>query len=113
MKPLLALLAAPLLAGPSVPTHNPVTEYGPVYSGWPPERFHGEFAAITLFVADPAEYCGPAPEGLVKLGCQWTRADGTPIIVVLHPAYFPDEDFARIVSHEGGHVRGWGANHEI
>lgn len=106
MKSALAIAATLLVAEPT----GPGTEH---FSGWPPDRYNAEFAAVSLFVADTEPYCGKPPKGFIRYGCAWTREDGVPVIVVLHPGYFPDETFARIVAHEGAHTLGWPKDHPL
>ena len=112
MKCAFALASAVALAGPSLPeqTYGPNTLH---YGGWPPAEYQRDFAAITVFAADISPYCGRAPEGIVRVGCMWRRADGVPMIALLHPAYFPNETFARFVAHEGAHALGWPATHPV
>lgn len=118
MKAPLVCAAAALLAAPSSAANEPsVVATGPgteIYSGWPPDRYKAEFAAVVLFVKDTDPYCGPPPPaGFVRYGCSYTRADGTPIIVVLSPWYFQGDEYARILAHEGAHTLGWPGNHPL
>ena len=113
MKTLLALLAAPLLAAPSVPTHNPVTEHGPIFAGRPPERFMREQGGIILFVGDVTQMCGPAPAGYTKYGCAFENDNGIPVMVVPHPCLVVGDFYADLLCHEQGHWAGWSGNHEI
>lgn len=107
MKALMLFAAAPLMLAQSQTSH------GPLFAGMPPHRFQGDGASVVIFASDVTRYCGPAPAGYVKLGCQGTK-DGVPIIVLPNPCIVGDrEAFARIACHEGAHRNGWGGNHEI
>lgn len=117
MKCLIAIAACLSLASPAAPADDAPVPTGPGtehYAGWPPEQYKREFAAVVLFVANTDPYCGgPAPEGLTRYGCAWTRDDGTPFIVVLHPAHFPNNEYAGILAHEGAHIMGWPGHHPL
>ena len=82
-------------------------------AGLPPPKYMGENAAVVIFANDVTEHCGPAPEGMVKLGCSGKLKDGTPVIVVPNPnaQAFDGEFYARIVAHELGHRNGWPGTH--
>jgi hypothetical protein len=102
-----AALAVPLLLSAEQPAH------GPIYSGMPPERFQGDFAAVVVFTSNVEAFCGDPGPGLTIHGCAGMR-DGVPTIIIYSPcASGPTERFARIACHEGAHLQGWGGNHEL
>lgn len=114
MKPLLALAAAALLSAPAAPPLE--TGSGTAYfDGMPPARYQGEAAAIVLFVQDVTQYCGTAPLGLSIIACARRTDKGVPVIIMPLPGAYANagEVYARIITHEVGHVLGWGGEHEL
>ena len=113
MKCTFALASAAMLATPAStpPLTGPGTAH---FAGWPPDEYIREFATVAVFVESTERYCGPPPPaGLVRYGCAFVRDDGTPVMIVLHPVYWPHEEFSRIIAHEGAHLAGWGVDHPM
>lgn len=82
-----------------------------VDSGWPPQRYMGEAAALVAFADDVGALCGrPADPRYTILACA-SRAEK--IIVLPNPcaAQFRQEYYARIACHEKGHINGWPGTH--
>lgn len=82
-------------------------------AGLPPPKYMGQAAGLTIFANDVTDYCGPAPEGMVKLGCFLTFKDSSQVMVVPNPCAkaFEGELFARIACHEKAHGLGWSGMH--
>lgn len=77
---------------------------------WPPEEFMGNNASVVIFTDREGieQACGPPPEGMVRLACQGTTADGVSMIAVANPCLFPrNEFFAGIMCHELSHANGF------
>jgi hypothetical protein len=111
MKALLAL-AALLTAAPTTPVETGLGT--PYYAGNPPIRYNREGAALILFVADVAPFCGIAPEGLTVIACTRSTKEGVPVIIMPHPAIYgvAGDYYARIMAHELAHdLGGWPADH--
>lgn len=112
MKTILALIAAALLSAPAAPPIE--TGQGTQYfDGMPPARYQGEGATIALFVHDVTEYCGTAPAGLTMIACVRRTTEGVPVAIMPLPSpyAYAGETYARIVTHELGHVLGWPGDH--
>lgn len=78
--------------------------------GWPPLQYRGDLQTQVLFTSDIDAACGKAPAGMVKLAC----AKGGRLIVLPNPCTSPayaNEDYARRVCHEMGHINGWPGDH--
>jgi hypothetical protein len=97
--PHLLAAAIVLLASPA--------DRGRVFDGPPPERFKGNNTLILTFHSDLKEACGEPPKGKRFLGCARGNRVAMP-----NPCGIPNEQFARIMCHELGHVNGWTADHE-
>lgn len=77
--------------------------------GWPPPRYRRDTWAHVLFVAPKriTTFCDdvPNPPGWETEACQEGFTVWMP-----NPCLF-DEEYARILCHEIGHVNGWSNNH--
>ena len=104
LKPLLALLAAPILLSATLPDPT-------ISDGYPPVKFMGEADALVGFVNDVPSICGQASPGYVILAC---ASQEKHIIIMPNPcqARFAGEQFAKIMCHEKGHILGWTNKHE-
>lgn len=82
-------------------------------AGPPPPQYMAQAAGLVVFANDVTEFCGPAPEGMRKLGCFLTFKDGSQLVVLPNPCApaFDGELFARIACHEKGHALGWSGVH--
>ena len=107
---LLALVLAAIAVGAPSPAQEGYDT--PTSTAMPPARYWNDAATLVLYVSDVTQFCGPAPEGYVKLGCTRFTKDGTPIIALPNPCAFPFDAYAKLTCHELGHRNGWGGNHE-
>ena len=100
---LLLAFAAPLVLSNTTP--DPM-----INSGYPPERFMGDAAAIVVFTNDVPSICGQAPPGFVIRAC---ASEKQRTIVMPNPCHpqFDGEEFAKIMCHELGHINGWPREH--
>ena len=107
----MAILGAPTAADVK-PATGPGTRY---YDGNPPPRFVKEGMAVIILVSPEkiAALCGTVPPpGLNLVACVRRTKEGAPVIIGPHPALFPNEQFARIILHEGAHAWGqWPGDH--
>jgi hypothetical protein len=109
------MLKALAMAGASISLASAAPMNGTMNSGMPPLRYQGNGAAVVIFTdrAGIDEACGVAPEGFRIIACTKHTSDGVGVIFMPNPApYGETEFFARIMSHELGHVNGWSGNHE-
>lgn len=77
---------------------------------WPPDEFMGNNASIVIFTDREGieQACGSPPEGMVRIACQGTTAEGVSMIAIANPCLFPrDEFFAGIMCHELAHSNGF------
>lgn len=77
------------------------------FDGMPPERYQGNARVMIHTVDDLNTVCGVPPPGKFWQGC--TRG-----ITVYMPNPCPvgrSQEYARILCHEFGHIRGWPATH--
>lgn len=105
MKVIVAIAAALLCASAA-----PAGEHD---GGLPPDIFKDQNVAIVIFANRVTEFCGEAPEGMVKLACV-KRVPGKPPLMILpnpNAPAFEGEFYSRIASHELGHVNGWPGDH--
>ena len=90
----------------------PAQDLRMIYAGMPPERFQGEFAAVTLFSDDVEKHCpGDRADNVRVLACAGWSKGGAPIVVLPNPCDFPTEKFAVLACHEGAHINAWPADH--
>ncbi len=102
--------SAPAQDGPLAPNST-------LYSdGAAPDRYRGNFTVVTV-TDTPAGVdarCRAAgaspPEGWTVRACI-VRTQLGPLAIMPNPCGYPDQNYASLFCHEGGHVNGWPSTH--
>lgn len=124
---MLKLLLAALLVSVSQPAESPQPSRPHLQVLWngkeyrpgelPPKKYQGlDFVSTRVeFVQDADSKEGCEKYGTIGVIACTRRSAGTAydplsIVVMPNPCQYPEEDYARIMCHELGHVRGWHHN---
>lgn len=74
--------------------------------GMPPKRFQGNVRVVIATVDNLNDVCGQPPPGKFWFGC--TRGV---TVFMPNPCPYGQQEYARILCHEFGHIQGWPATH--